>query len=891
MPSYFTFQLGSCSVAGTHLLTEVAVCGGSWRVSPPRRPPLCRQLSSPPPANKKLGFQLGSCSVAGAHLLTEVAVCGGSWRVSPPRRPPLCRQLSSPPPANKVRRDVRRVVSADASSALQRQASCVRRFLRPRPLARWTPRPLRRLLSSDSDTVNEDQDHQENGRTDESAMESTFASITSNGVETAPVTNNVMDKEPARHVDNECSVWLCYIRACGWWGAGGAAAAAGAQLLAVAADCWLAYITTENAKRDITREQMWQWMSGYAFWCGGGLFLAGLARALGGAAGGAARRVLHERLLHATLHAPLAHHHATPVGFMLHRLAGRNSFLSISSPLCARRAPHERLLHATLHAPLAHHHATPVGFMLHRFSHDVHVVDSPASLALYERLLHATLHAPLAHHHATPVGFMLHRFSHDVHVVDSKLPTAVTRWAQLALTCIAAALVSVAAAPWSLLALAPAAALYLTLQGVYLRNARELQCEEARSAAPIVSLAGETGAGGATIRAARLQRQLRTNFLNKLDNNHNALLLLNAANRWLGLTMDLVGAAAVCVSLAVSAWCGGGGGAGGALAGLAGAHALLLPLYLAHLAKCRADLALHLAAVERLVADTNVPQEDYRDDSKCRADLALHLAAVERLVADTNVPQEDYRDDCPIPAGWKRDGRISFEDVSVTHEPGAPPALTHVQLAVQPGEKVAICGRSGSGKSTLLMSCVGATSISRGRVLIDGQDATLVPLRALRHRLVVLPQEATLFSTTLRENLDPLGVHTDMEIWSCLRVVGLYEFVAAQSAGLECMVASTGGGGGAWSAGRRARACAARAVLRAPLAAALLLDEPGAALDAPNEQALLAAVARAAPNTTLLTVAHRMSSVSGYDRCVVVERGSAVEQPPSRPPRPPARDA
>lgn len=82
------------------------------------------------------------------------------------------------------------------------------------------------------------------------------------------------------------------------------------------------------------------------------------------------------------------------------------------------------------------------------------------------------------------------------------------------------------------------------------------------------------------------------------------------------------------------------------------------------------------------------------------------------------------------------------------------------------------------------MTCAGATTISSGRVLIDGQDIMKVPLRALRHRVVVVPQEPAMFSGTLRENLDPLAVHTDDEIWQSLRAVGLYEFVSAQPAGL-----------------------------------------------------------------------------------------------------------
>lgn len=82
------------------------------------------------------------------------------------------------------------------------------------------------------------------------------------------------------------------------------------------------------------------------------------------------------------------------------------------------------------------------------------------------------------------------------------------------------------------------------------------------------------------------------------------------------------------------------------------------------------------------------------------------------------------------------------------------------------------------------MTCVGATTIKSGRVLLDGQDINRVPLRVLRHRIVNLPQETVLFSGTLRENLDPLAVHTDEEIWHSLRAVGLFDYVTAQPCGL-----------------------------------------------------------------------------------------------------------
>ncbi|PZC84367.1 hypothetical protein B5X24_HaOG200320 [Helicoverpa armigera] len=705
---------------------------------------------------------VGISEAAGAHLLPELTTCAvGSWRrrVSSHPRPALSRQLSSPPPSMynyKWRPDVRRAVSADESNAaLQREASMLRRWLRPkapRNLNRFTPRTLRRLISSDSEGVMEDVESKD--VVDDSMVDTTpYSSLSSNGIET----NNTIvvdedDTVPKVEEVNECAIWWEYAQACRWWGIAYWLAAAAAQALALAADYWLTYTTSQSKETQLTDSQTWSGVSTYAMWCGGGALAAGAAQAANACASAKARRTLHERLLHATLRAP----------------------------------PH--------------------------------------------------------HLRSAPLGDTLHRFSADILVIDKKLPTAISRWAQLALLCAAAMLVNAVIAPWTLLASVPALLCYLFLQSVYLCNARELQSAEAQSAAGVVSLCAQTCAGGSTIRAGRLQPRMRDTYQRALDNNHNTLLLLNAANRWLGLTLDLVGAGCVCAVLAV---CLQGGG-GGASAGLAGAYALLLPAYLAHLAKCRAD-------------------------------LHLQLAALERVHDDTNVPQEDYRDDCPIPVGWQRNGKIEFENVSIQHEPGSTSILRNINLTISPGEKVAICGRSGSGKSTLLLTCAGATTISSGRVLIDGEDITRVPLRALRHRVVLVPQDPAMFSGTLRENLDPLAVHTDEEIWHSLRAVGLFDFVSAQPAGLECSVCSRSGGAG-WSAGRAGRVAAARAALHARLAGALLLDEPAAALDASAERALLSALAAVAPHTTIITVAHRISSVRGYERGVVLDSGCIVEQ-------------
>ncbi|VVD03568.1 unnamed protein product, partial [Leptidea sinapis] len=175
---------------------------------------------------------------------------------------------------------------------------------------------------------------------------------------------------------------------------------------------------------------------------------------------------------------------------------------------------------------------------------------------------------------------------------------------------------------------------------------------EATSAARVVSLTTQCSVGAGTVRAANLQNKLREIFQARVDDNHNTLLLLNSANRWLGLGLDLVGMSCVLTTLCVALH----SDSAASVAGLAGSYSLLLPVYLAHLAKCRAD-------------------------------LRLQLGSLERILTDINAPQEDYRDECSIPSGWQRSGKIEFQQVDVQHQPDSPIILKSVNLTVNPGQK------------------------------------------------------------------------------------------------------------------------------------------------------------------------------------------------------------
>ncbi|KAJ2715812.1 ATP-binding cassette glutathione S-conjugate transporter ycf1 [Coemansia spiralis] len=136
-------------------------------------------------------------------------------------------------------------------------------------------------------------------------------------------------------------------------------------------------------------------------------------------------------------------------------------------------------------------------------------------------------------------------------------------------------------------------------------------------------------------------------------------------------------------------------------------------------------------------------------------------------------------DNCRPPPNWPPTGKVEFRDFTLRYRVDLEPALTGINLTVQPGEKIGIVGRTGAGKSTLAKSLFrlvhGTTS---GRILIDGQDISEMGVGDLRPRLGIIPQESTMFSGSFKRNLDPLQQHTIEDMWAELVKSGIAPKVA-----------------------------------------------------------------------------------------------------------------
>ncbi len=217
-------------------------------------------------------------------------------------------------------------------------------------------------------------------------------------------------------------------------------------------------------------------------------------------------------------------------------------------------------------------------------------------------------------------------------------------------------------------------------------------------------------------------------------------------------------------------------------------------------------------------------------------------------------------------------GRIRFEDVGFSYEPGRP-VLRGICLEAKPGETLAIVGATGAGKSTLVSLIPRFFDPDEGTVTLDGHDLRELELAELRRRVAVVLQDAFLFPISVRDNIayGRPGA-SPARIEAAAAAANAHEFICALPQGYETIL---GEGGVTLSGGERQRLAIARALLLdAPI---VILDEPTSALDAQSEALVVQALQRLMRGRTAFIIAHRLSTIRHADRIVVMHDGTVAE--------------
>ena len=215
---------------------------------------------------------------------------------------------------------------------------------------------------------------------------------------------------------------------------------------------------------------------------------------------------------------------------------------------------------------------------------------------------------------------------------------------------------------------------------------------------------------------------------------------------------------------------------------------------------------------------------------------------------------------------------IEFYDVGFSYEEGVQ-TLKNVNFTARQGDVTALIGPSGGGKSTVAKLSARFWDISRGKITLGGQNIALIDPETLLNNFSIVFQDVTLFNASVRENIR-LGKKgaTDAEVFQAARLAQCDEFVSGLPMGYDTMI---GENGEKLSGGERQRISIARAILKdAPI---ILLDEATASLDAENESRIQAALSELIKNKTVLIIAHRMRTVLGADKIVVIKDGTVAE--------------
>src|SRR5579871_4133112 len=255
-------------------------------------------------------------------------------------------------------------------------------------------------------------------------------------------------------------------------------------------------------------------------------------------------------------------------------------------------------------------------------------------------------------------------------------------------------------------------------------------------------------------------------------------------------------------------------------------------------------------------------------------DVTQHMARLAEAVGTLLLPHEirDHPSAVPIAPG---EGAVVFENVGFAY-PGGTKVFEGFNLNVEPGQRVGLVGESGGGKSTVFALLQRFYDPEAGRILIDGQDIALVTQESLRERIGVVPQDISLFHRSIMDNIRyGRPEATDEEVVAAAAAARCLGFIEAAPQGFATVV---GERGVKLSGGQRQRIAIARAFLKnAPI---LLLDEATSALDIASEEAVREALDRLMRGRTVIAIAHRLSTLRGFDRILVLQVGRIVEDGP-----------
>ncbi|KAI0529340.1 hypothetical protein KFK09_001887 [Dendrobium nobile] len=461
---------------------------------------------------------------------------------------------------------------------------------------------------------------------------------------------------------------------------------------------------------------------------------------------------------------------------------------------------------------------------------------------LFNRMHFSIFRAPMSFFDSTPSGRILNRASTDQSDVDTNIPYQVGAFAFTIIQLIGIIAVMSQVAWQVFIIFIPVIGLCFWYQRYYIDTARELARLVGLLKAPVIQHFSESLSGSTTIRSFGEESRFIDINSKRLDECNRPRFYNNTAMEWLCFRLDMLSSIvfAFCLIFLISL---PKGVIDPGLAGLAVTYGLNLNMLQAWVIWTLCNLENKIIAVERILQYTNIPSEP-------------------PLVIEMNRPD----------VNWPSKGDLDLHDLQVRYAPHMPFVLKGLTCSFPGGLKTGIVGRTGSGKSTLIQTLFRIIDPTVGEIVIDGINISTIGLHDLRSKLSIIPQDPTMFEGTVRSNLDPLEEYTDEQIWEALDCCQLGDEVRKKEKKLDSIVTENGEN---WSVGQRQLVCLGRVILKR--SKVLVLDEATASVDTATDNLIQKTLRQQFCDSTVITIAHRITSVLDSDMVLLLDNGFIVE--------------
>ncbi|KAI1790046.1 P-loop containing nucleoside triphosphate hydrolase protein [Ganoderma leucocontextum] len=478
-----------------------------------------------------------------------------------------------------------------------------------------------------------------------------------------------------------------------------------------------------------------------------------------------------------------------------------------------------------------------------------------ASAKIHEKLANSILGTTLRWLDSTPTSRIVARCTEDIGAIDGQISSFLLKLLELSTSMLVRLVLVMIVAP----IFTGVVAVFGIISGLYARAYMKAQLpvkrEQSKTRAPLIGHLNSTVASLVSIRAYGVEESFKNDMHGRIDRWTRASNTFYNLNRWVIVRADLIGTI-FTVSLAT---------------------------YLTYFTKLNASnigFSLNMA-----IAFSSKVFEFVRTLNTFEVTDSL-----ERIQQYLVIEQEDRSESAAIPEPegvWPSNGELVVDDLSAWYSVDGPEILKRISFSVKSGDRVGVVGRTGSGKSTLtlaLLRCIPTniptTNLSPaapGDAVYSGRSIGKVSLTTLRKNITIIPQTPELFQGTIRQNLDPFGRYGETELRSALLGAQGLDDAPQHSDNdrleLDTQVSS---GGKNLSAGQRQIVALARAMVRK--SKLLIMDEATSSIDHASDAMIQTALRKQLDTSvTVLTVAHRLSTIKDYDKVLVLDAGSKVE--------------